>query len=327
MTDIFIESMLCEQTAYLESLDAIIAEAGMELLDALDPNPMFEAGSQEQAQSGGIFQAIIRLLQSIINAIINGFKKIGSWLTGAKVTPEGQNAKINGIDPNIAIKLVDGDLADASDALRKAAEGKMSIEEAKAFIDKKESVWNTLKNTAIPVVGLAALFIGKKVTYDKWTAEVKDAKDRFEQLNYADPENGGTDSKLASKVAHQYGNDAKKAAAKEASAAIVNFMGRTSNRGLSFIMNPIREAIQKGYIARDIRKEADLMTTKEGRKELNAKDKQKRKATKAMTKQVIQTGKNIDKSSTTGNRNIGKQIKANDKLNTAMSNTYDNIQN
>lgn len=323
MTDIFIESMACEQTAYLESLDVAIAEAGMEFLDALDPNPFFEAGTDNQQKSGGIFQALIRLLQSIINAIINGFKKIGNWITGAKVTPEGQNAKINGIDPNIAIKLVNGDIADASDALRKAAEGKMSIEEAKAFINKKESVWNTLKNTAIPVVGLAALFVGKKVTYDKWVSEVTNAKTQLEQMNYADGDD--TDSKIASKVAHQYGKDAKKAAAKEASAEIINFMGRTSNRGLSFLMNPIKEAIQKGYLTRNIMGEAKQMETKEGRKQLNAKAKAEQKATNAQAKQVRRLGKNLDKASKQGNKNIGKQMQADDNLHNAMVNTYDNV--
>ena len=177
MTDVFIESMLCEQTSFLEKIDVEITEAAINLLDKMDPSPLFEAGTGGETKSNGIFDAIIRLLKALINAIGDGFRKIGNWITGAKVTPEGQTARIHGMDPNTVVKLVDGDLADASEVLQRATSGKMTVEEAKAFIDKKEAVWNTLKSSAIPVLGLAGFFLGKKMTVDKWVAEAKNAKD------------------------------------------------------------------------------------------------------------------------------------------------------
>ncbi len=322
MTDVFIESMLCEQTSFLEKIDVEITEAAINLLDKMDPSPLFEAGTGGETKSSGIFDAIIRLLKALINAIGDGFRKIGNWITGAKVTPEGQTARIHGMDPNTVVKLVDGDLADASEVLQRATSGKMTVEEAKAFIDKKEAVWNTLKSSAIPVLGLAGFFLGKKMTVDKWVAEAKNAKDALEQLNYT--QGDGTDSKIASKIAHQYGSEAEKAAAKEASMEIVNYMNRTTKRGLGFLMNPIRECVQKGYLTSNLQKEAHMMRTTNGRLELAKQDREKRKATKAETRGIRRINRNLTKASDKGNENIGRQIEADNALDKAKRDTFDN---
>lgn len=324
MTDIFIESMLCEQTQLLDTINAKIEEAKIGLLESIGPDPFFEAGSASATKSDGIFQAIVRLLKTIINAIGDGFKKIGTWITGAKITPEGQNARIQGMDPNAVVKLVNGDIADASDALKKAASGKMTIEEAKAFIDKKESVWKTLKSSMIPVVGLSAFFLGKKFTVDQWKAEANAAMDEVEKLNRSE-DSSGSDSKLASKIAHQYGDQAKKDAAKDASQLIVNHMNQTVRRGLGLLMTPLREAFQKGYLEKELMNEAQLMGTKEGRRKLREENQEKLSATRKATRAVDKLRKNLTKASDEGNRAIDKRMAAEDDLARAKRQTFDNL--
>lgn len=324
MTEIFIESMTCEQHMFLEKINVEIEEAKYLLLESMSPSPFFEANSEGETQSTGIFQAIKRLLQAILKAIGDGFKKIGSWVTGAKVTPEGQRARIQGMDPNAVVKLVDGDIADATDALKKAASGQMTIEDAKAFIDKKEAFWKTLKQSAIPVVGLAAFFMGKKFTVDRWKAQCQGAMDELEAQNRADNPND-SDSKIASKVAHLKGNQAKSEASKDAAQMIVNYMNSSTRRGLDMLMSPIRTAFQEGYIQKQIMDQANMMGTKEGRKKLAAQDKQKLKATKDYTKSEQTKMKNINKSSNAGNKALDKQAKAEDKLHKVQSGFYDNV--
>ena len=55
MTDVFIESMLCEQISFLEKIDVEITEAAINLLDKMDPSPLFEAGTGGETKSSGIF--------------------------------------------------------------------------------------------------------------------------------------------------------------------------------------------------------------------------------------------------------------------------------
>lgn len=322
MTDVFIESMLCEQASYLDKMDAVVNDARLALLDAIDPGPLFEAGSAEPEKSGGIMQAILRLINALIKSIGDGFKKIGNWMTGAKVTPEGKNAKIQGMDPNVVVKLVDGDLADASDALRKAANGQMSIEEAKAFIDKKESVWQTVKSSAIPVVGLAAFFLGKRFTVDKWIAQANAAKDELEKQNRASDPNA-SDSKLAANLAHKLPGQERNDAAKAASNMIVNYMNQTSKRGFSALMGPLQDAFTKKYLTKNLLKETDMMGTEEGRKELAARDKDKQRQTKAATRAFNKFTRNVNKASNAGNKALDTQNKLDEKFSAKQRNWYD----
>ncbi len=316
MCDVYIESLEYDQKLTLDKINVLLEKAKYEFLESIDPSPFFlEAQAVEgenQQQSGGILQAIGRLIQAVINAIVNGFKKLGQWVTGMEVTPQGKAAKVNGMNPDMVVRLMNGDIKDASEALRKASIGEMDIEEAKEYINKKEAVWNSLKSSIIPVIGLAAFFTGKRLTVDKWKSEIQGMANQYQ-----------VDTKNAeiNRIAQTLPAD-KRDAAKQSATMIINQMQRHSNTAIGWFMDPIKTCYQKGYLTNKLMSDARKSVTKEGRKELIDEEKGIIKGIKTQTRKMNRETRTLK--GTVGKLTglYGKQGRAQRANNKAFKNRY-----
>lgn len=325
MSTIFAENIAYDQENCLDRISLMLEEAKREFmeavfpesyfLEAMDPNAMVQQPAQpvQQAvptpqvpqqqpvqQSGGLFQAIGRLLSAIINAISDGLKKIGQWVTGVKVSPEGKTASIEGQQPEAVVQAMNAELAQSSSLLQRACMGQTQPGEVDQYVQKAESAWTAMKKSMIPVVGIAAFFAAKYATIDKWTAEARAMKQQIESDDGESP---------AMRIAKTLPAD-KKAAAQQEAMTIISTTDRHIKGALGLIMNPFKECIQKKYLVKDLTQEADNMLTKDGR----IKNKQKRKATRdatnAYTKILNRETRNINKGNAEAERQIGKQKRA-----------------
>lgn len=234
---------------------------------------MMEAGNEKE----GVIAKLIRKLREFLQTITNQIKKI---VFGAKIAPGQENAQIRlEKDPNILVKFLNGDIKDSKEYLRKARNGEIGVDEAKAFVEKQDGGFANIKGAILPAAATLAFCVGKQKFFDQWKA---DALDMFKTS-----EQSSTNS-YADKVSNLMGSENKRNQAKEgAEMILLNHTQQTTKRLSDMIIGPVKSMYQKGVLKNKIMEDAERRNTKQGRREITKEKKSEAKQLDKMTKTTL----------------------------------------
>ena len=113
-----------------------------------------------EASDGSNDNIIVRLFRAISNFIQKAIDKFKSLFGGgATLDPRYKNAPIDGKDPKLVAKFINGDFKSSKEVLAKAQRGQLSVEEANSFVNRQKSKFDAIKSSAIP----AALHLQMKL--------------------------------------------------------------------------------------------------------------------------------------------------------------------
>lgn len=288
MYALYAESISLEIQEMYEKFDTDMAYLNQMLVgDALNDarNIFLEKG--EEKQSGGLIGIIKSMLRGIRDLLSSAGKKLKSLLFGTSVRPDKKNEKyVLDRDPNMLTKLVNGDIKNSTEMLRKASRGELSVDEAKRFVQKQNGSLDAVKSIATTVVGAFGMLVANKHYMDKWKAQADDALTSIE---------ASTGSNFSSKVANQYDPTNKTNAAKEAVSIISQHLQSTQKRGIDAILAPLQNLYQKNYLTNKILSDAEKTTTKKGRIELGREHSRKISEERSFQKKIKKGKKNRDR--------------------------------
>lgn len=269
---LFVESITIEVNSLFEECDRTVAYANARFLES--ENCFFIESSES---GGGLVGFLKRVLGGIRKLVSDSMKKLKSILFGAEVKEECENEKIEGRDVNALTKFVNGYYKDASDVLKKAKKGELSVEDAKRFTEQKDSALSAI-GTVVTTVG--ALVGGSKLiekTMGSWNRELD------EMYNTLEVDVDGEKVNLAHGASLKYTKTAspegKKDVADQAVKIITNHMSETSKGVLGMIFDIPKKLYAKNYVKARLERDEERLTTKKGQKEMRKEAKERVKST------------------------------------------------
>ena len=196
------------------------------------------------------FKAIIKFLKGIIN-------KVKELLTGKAENKETKFDK----DPSKVAELADKYISDDLDALRNFRSGKMSVSK---FIDfgmnivaNHQEELKTVAAFAGPILSCMGIKAGKGYL-DKWDNVMQDALDA-NQKNMAES---------YEKIARASNSENQRKEINNATEKIMTDIRQNVSMGSNAIFAFFNSLYVKGRVKKNVRRTAELMQTKEGRKQL-----------------------------------------------------------
>ena len=268
------ESIGIEFAHIYEACDNAVAYANARFMEeGLIPSLYMEADGEKR--SGGLVGFLGDMLRSISKMLSDAGKKIKSALFGSKVNEDVKNEKVNGYDAGILAKFMNGYYKDASDVLKKAKKGEISVEEARKFTSEKDKLMSGISTAVMTVGSLFATMQVNDKFINKWKSEIDDLcatitiDDNGKKVNVAD--------RASEKMAYSLNKDTKNKIADEAVTVITNHMQKTSKFGLKAMEDNIKILFAKNYIRAKLDKgELELKDNKaaaQARKDAKAKTK------------------------------------------------------
>ena len=221
------------------------------------------------------FKAIIKFLKGIIN-------KVKELLTGKAENKETKFDK----DPSKVAELADKYIGDDLDALRNFRSGKMSVSK---FIDfgmnivaNHQEELKTVAAFAGPILSCMGIKAGKGYL-DKWDNAMQDALDA-NQENMAES---------YEKIARASNSENQRKEINNATEKIMTDIRQNVSMGSNAIFAFFNSLYVKGRVKKNVRRTAELMQTKEGRKQLDderaarvQKEEEKQAALKELNKNI-----------------------------------------
>lgn len=250
------------------------------------------------------FKTIIKFLKGIIN-------KVKELLTGKAENKETKFDK----DPSKVAELADKYIGDDLDALRDFRSGKMSVSK---FIDfgmnvvaNHQEELKTVAAFAGPILSCMGIKAGKGYL-DKWDNVMQDALDA-NQKNMAES---------YEKIARASSSENQRKEINNATEKIMTDIRQNVSMGSNAIFAFFNSLYVKGQVKKKVRRTAELMQTKEGRKRLDderaaqvQKEKEKQEALK-------ETDKNIKKGTKEQERGASAVAKAREETDAQRSHTF-----
>lgn len=223
------------------------------------------------------FKAIIKFLKGIIN-------KVKELLTGKAENKEAKFDK----DPSKVAELADKYIGDDLDALRNFRSGKMSVSK---FIDFAQNIvvnhqeeLKTVAAFAGPILSCMGIKAGKGYL-DKWDNAMQDALDA-NQKNMAES---------YEKIARASDSENQRKEINNATEKIMTDIRQNVSMGSNAIFAFFNSLYVKGRVKKNVRRTAELMQTKEGRKQLDDERSARVQREEEKQKALKETDKNIRK--------------------------------
>ena len=268
-----------------------------------------------EASDGSNDNIIVRLFRAISNFIQKAIDKFKSLFSGgATLDPRYKNAPIDGKDPKLVAKFINGDFKSSKEVLAKAQRGQLSVEEANSFVNRQKSKFDAIKSSAIPAALLFTGAFANEACLKKWKQECDAAMSDVQRMDNVDYSN---------KVANTLDARGKKTIANEASKIIVAHMNDSMNSGISSIFNPIKTLFAKGYVKSKIINDARKRNDPNYRKEIKQQSRMNLKNAKKSAEQLYKDKENRDKNQKAYSKGLDARYKSKNILNKAVKDTFD----
>ena len=272
----------------------------------------FALTESENEKSDNILVRLLKAISSFLNGIINKFREI---ITGSSLRKGAENEKIQvAKDPNLVIKFLNGDLKDSKEFLQKAQRGEVSVDEARAFVNKQNGLWESIKSCALPAVAIFGGAAANEMFIKKWKSEADQVMSDVQRSDGVD---------YAGKMANTLDEKGKKTIANEASKVIISHMNDSSKNMATSLLNPIKELFQKQYIQKKLRDDSVQRNDPNYARRTARNAKAASKEADKQAKQLYKDKETRDKSSGAYQQSLKNQYSDQQTVNKAIRDTFD----